>query len=87
MYFTWFGIAFIMFCTKRYLKTFWFVTDIFHIMAGIFMLAMTVWTVIVMIDKYGITKETHSVLGFIMLALVILLGLNGTASAISARFG
>jgi len=33
--------GFLMFVAKRYFKTFWFVTDIFHNVVGLFIMGMT----------------------------------------------
>jgi hypothetical protein len=87
MYLTWFVMALTMFCLKRYFKTYWFVTDILHIVMGSIMTIMTMMTTYGMIDMYGVYATTHSILGFIMLGLVILLGINGTASALTSRYG
>jgi hypothetical protein len=87
MYFTWFGMALISFVSKRYFKTFWCITDLLHILSGLVMLMLTLWTTILMIDKIGLDKGFHSIMGLIITFLCILLGINGIIVSISARFG
>jgi hypothetical protein len=75
-----------MFVAKRYMKSYWKAADIVHIVLGSFMLFMTLMTTVTMISKKGLKKDPHSIMGFIILAGVILLGINGLATSITSRY-
>lgn len=86
MYIAWFVCGLTMFVAKRYMKSYWKVADTVHIVLGSFMLFMTLASTLKMISSWGLKSDPHSIMGFIILTGVILLGFNGLATSITSRY-
>jgi len=59
MFIAWGVGGFIMFCAKRYFKTYWFVTNIIHVVIGWAILLITFLALYSMIKLYGVKSSFH----------------------------
>jgi len=76
----------LIFWAKRYGKAYWTVTSWVHYIVGGYMIFATTGSMIFLLKEFKAGKGFHSISGFIMTAIVLMLGLNGIASAITQHW-
>lgn len=84
----WFPIGFLLLATQRYYKTSWYWMWHTHNILGAFVTITTIWTSLDMyaLNNWNPTWGVHSVLGFIALFLVVLVGGTGLVTAVMMKF-
>ena len=78
MFMCWFFFGYGILFTKRYLKPFWFVTDIIHSVLGYLVCFFTFFTTYMLISMQGFDMDIHALFGYGMVILCIFMATSGS---------
>lgn len=88
MFVAWMPLGYLLLATKRYFKANWKMWHFVHILIGIVTLVLTIWQTLEVSMKFGwgLTDDTHSILGTICIVMAIFATFTGFLVAAYMRF-